>query len=257
VTSATQHLRPLVRDERFRQWGPGIHVATGSARFLGLPLWNTACVLELERPGHLLVWNPISLTDSLRHSLRDLEQSTGRRVTMILNGLDYHHRELSTWQRAFPEAETFLVSERIRDQQPGVEGQVIDGDRPIVPGCEGDIELLSVRGCLPPRLERSPRWKNGPRREWFVYHRQSRSLLVGDMLHLHQRVSTPQRLLLGLRVGFALNRAGFRLADATARAGFARDVLSWPIEQALTVHGTASAHGADFIQRELRFVLGV
>jgi hypothetical protein len=77
------------------------------------------------------------------------------------------------------------------------------------------------------------------------------------MLHLNRRVSTPQRLLLGLRAGFALNSAGFRLGDAAARAAFARDVLSWPIEQALTVHGTASAHGAEFIQRDLRFVLGV
>ena len=167
------------------------------------------------------MWNPIDLTDSLRESLRDLEQRTGRRVTTLLAGLDYHHRALPAWQKEFPEAETLLVSERIRDQQPRVQGRVLDGDRPTVSGCEGDVEL-AVRGCLQPRFERSPRWKNTPRREWFVFHRPSRSLLVGDMLHLNHRVSAAPRLLLGLRVGFSLNSRGFHLGDAAARAALAQ-----------------------------------
>ena len=68
----------------------------------------------------------------------------------------------------------------------------------------------------------------------------------------------PFLLLLFSRVRVLTEHGRFRLGDAAARAEFARDVLSSPIDQALTVRGKASAaHGAEFIERDLRLVLGV
>jgi hypothetical protein len=254
VTSSNQNLVPLIQDERFHTWGPGIHVATGSSRYLGFPLWNSMAVVELS--GKLLVWNPIALTAKLRGSVQELEQGTGRQVAILLAALDYHHKALPDWQRAFPQAETFLVSDRILEQQPTVRGEVIVGDRPIVPGAEADLELLSVRGCLQPRVERSPARRDGPRREWFVFHRPSRSLLVGDMLFLNDRVSPIERLL-GMRVGLSRNDAGFRVGDLAERNAFVGDVLGWDFEQALTVHGKASARGGAFVRGELKRVFRV
>jgi hypothetical protein len=244
--SISPALVPLIRDQRFRPWGPGLHVATGTAHFLGMPIWNNTVAIELAAPGQLLVWNPIALTAELRRSLDELKQGTGRRVTTLLAPMDWHHRALGDWQQAFPDAATWLVSDRITVQQPHVRGQILAGDRPEVPGGEPDLALLAVRGCRQPVIER-----DGPRREWFVLHRPSRSLLIGDMLTVNAQVTLPQRWVAGWRVGFAYNRAGFRPSDPSERAAFARDVLAWDIERALTAHGNAAAHGADFVRREL------
>jgi hypothetical protein len=251
------HLVRLIRDERFRAWGPGIHLATGRAHFMGIPTWNTTAVIELQRPGALLVWNPIDLSDTLQASLRELQERTGRRVVTLLGALDFHHRALPAWQRAFPEAETWLVSERLRAKRPDVRGEVLDGDRPVVPGAEPDLALLSVQGCLQPIIEVSAAWRNTARREWFVRHVPSRSLLVGDMLFLHDEVSLLERAVAGFRVGFASNSAGFRVGDARAREAFLREVLTWDVDQALTVHGRATARGGDFIRGELTALFGL
>lgn len=250
MTDPAAGLARLTHDERLHPWGPGIHLATGTTRFLGVPIWNTCAVIELERPGELLVWNPSALTPALRASLDELGQRTGRRVAKLLAGLDYHHRYLGDWQAAFPDADTFLVSERIRDQRPGVAGRVLEGDHPVVPGAEADVELLSVRGCLQPWFERSARWRDTPRREWFVLHRPSRSLLVGDMLLLNDRVGPAERLI-GMRVGFTFNGTGFRTVDRAERSAFLREVLAREVERAVTAHGKASATGGEVIRREL------
>jgi hypothetical protein len=256
MNAPAQPLVPLTRDERLRPWGPRIHVATGTATFFGIPIWNSTAVIELEQPGELLVWNPIALTDTLRESLGELERSTGRRVTKLLNPCDYHHASLGDWQRAFPDAETFLVSERIRDQRPALRGRVVEGDRPVIPGCEADVGLLSARGYVQPWIERSPKWANGPRREWFVFHAPSRSLLIGDLLHLNAEVGWAERLV-GFRVPFTLNAAGFRVADRAERDAFLRDVLAWDFDQAITVHGKVTAHGAPFLRDQLSKALGL
>ena len=250
-------LRRLDRDGRLHPWGPGIHLATGIARFYGLAIANTTAVIELQAPGELLVWNPIALTEELRASLAALEGATGRRVSVLLCALDYHHFVIGAWQQAFPEARTFLVSERIRQQQPHVRGEVLDGDHPVLPGCEADIALLSARGFLQPVIERSPQWRGGPRREWLVLHRPSRSLLIGDLLFLNARLSWVERVLLRQQVGFTWNKAGFRPGDAAARGAFLEELLAWDFEQALTVHGRATAHGAESIRGALRGVFGM
>jgi hypothetical protein len=251
MAATTSSFRPLTRDSTLRPWGRGIHVATGTAHVLGVPICNSAAVIELERPGELLVWNPIALTKALRESLRELEQTTGRRVTTLLAALDYTHAALRPWQQAFPEVKTFLVSERITDKEPGARGEVLDGERPVVPGAENALELLSVRGCLQPSFERSPKWRGGPRREWFALHKPSRSLLIGDMLQCNDRLSWIERRLFRLREGFAPNDVGFRVSDAREREAFLRDVLAWDFDQALTAHGKATASGADFIRQDL------
>lgn len=240
----------LVRDERLRPWGPGIHVATGSTTFFALPVWNTTAVIESQRPGALAVWNPVALTATVRGSLDDLRHRTGRRVTTLLAALDWHHRYLADWQRAFPDAETLLVSERIRQHQPHVAGRVLDDDRPVVPGWEADLELLPVPGCIQPLIDRTR--GRAPRREWLVLHRPSRSLLVGDLLFLHERVTWGERLV-GFRAGFTRNAHGFRVRDPAAHEAFVRELLTRDVEQVLTVHGRSTAHGADF----LRHALGV
>lgn len=251
MSPPSQSLRPLTRDQRFRPFGTGIHVATGSAHFMGIPIWNSTAVIELASPGGLLVWNLITLTDALRASLRELEKSTGRTVTTLLAPMDYHHRALRQWQEAYPEAATWLVSERIVDQQPGVRGEVIEGDRPVVPGAESELALLRSRGCRAPVIERSPRWKDAPRSEWFVFHRPSRSLLVGDMLFLQDAPSWLERRLLKRRSGFSYNVPGFRVSDRPEHDLFARDVLKWDFDQAITAHATATAHGGEYIRGEL------
>jgi hypothetical protein len=224
---------------------------------MGLPIWNTTAVIELSRPGELLVWNPIALNDALRESLRELEQTTARRVTTLLAALDWHHVALAQWQRAFPDARTFLVSDRIRDKQPSASGSVVEGARPVIPGAENDLELLSARGCLQPVIERSAKWRNGPRREWLVLHKPSKSLLLGDMVFLNARVSWIERTLLRFRVGFTRNKHGFRVGDRREREAFLRDVLAWDFDQALSAHGNATAHGGAFIRRELSDAFGL
>lgn len=245
--------RPLRHDGVLHPFVEGVHLATGTASFLGIPIWNTAALLELEAPGELLVWNPIALEPPLLSSVRELEARTGRRVTVLLCGLDYHHRAIAAWQAAWPDARTLLVSARIPQQQPAVRGEVLDPLHPALPD-HPDLRLVAVRGFRQPAIERSPAWRDGPRHEWWVLHRPSRTLLMGDLVFVNAEPTWVERTLLGWRVGFTRNGPGFRTLDRDQRRAFVDEVLALGAEQAVSVHGRSTVHGAETIRSELRAI---
>lgn len=240
----------LTCDGVLRPWGAGIHVATGTTTFLRVPIWNNTAVIELA--GGLLVWNPIAREPPLRSSVDALCAHSGRTVTALVCAMDWHHRSVADWQAAYPEADTVWVSDRIAAHADGLTGRALPGATPRVPGAEAELALVSVEGCVQPVLDASRGAE--PRREWLVYHRPSRSLLIGDLLFVNARVGLAERLV-GFRPGFTYNRHGFRVRDRAAFDAFVDRVLEWDAAQVLTAHGRATAHGVDFVRQALTAAL--
>ena len=257
TSAMAPRLKELRETGTFGPWLTGLHLATGSHRFMGLvKLLNSSVLVEIpEAPGgrgHLLLWNPIAMTAALERSLREIEERTGAALEQILNPFDWHHFSLLDWQAAFPAAEIFVVSERPLDLNPDLKATVLDPDEPELPGTEGILDLWAVPGCLgpSPSFERNEKWKNGRRHEIFVRHRPSSTLLVGDMFHYHRSLSFMERMM-RMREEFTFNSVGFRVRDRARLKAFLDEVLGAKIERALTVHGSAIAEGGESIREDL------
>ena len=255
TSAMAPRLRELRETGTFGPWLTGLHLATGSARLMGLvKLLNSSVLVEIPetpgRRGHLLLWNPIAMTAALKRSLREIEERTGTALEQILNPFDWHHFSLLDWQAAFPAAEIFVVSERPLDLNRDLEATVLDPNAPELPGTEGILDLWAVPGCLGPSLERNEKWKNGRRHEIFVRHRPSSTLLMGDMFSYHRRLSFTERMM-RMHEGFTFNSVGFRVRDRARLKAFLDEVLGAKIERTLTVHGSAIAEGGEFIREDL------
>lgn len=145
--------------------GKNIWIVDGEAiRFYGMPFPTRMTVVRL-RDGSLWIHSPIHLTEGLRTELDELGE-----VKYLISPNKIHYWYIQEFQKAYPDAISYSspgVVERARsfDLKMEFEKELGSGELPW----EGEIDQVLLEGSryLP---------------EWVFFHRESRSLIVTDII---------------------------------------------------------------------------
>jgi hypothetical protein len=190
----------------------------------------------------LMLHSPIAATPDL---VREVEALGTVAYLIAPNRL--HHLFVSEWQRACPDASTFVAPD-LEAKRPDLEITGLLGDD-AEPGWQGTVDQILVRG-LP--------FMN----EVVFFHRPSATLIATDLAFNIGPSSPP------------LTRAAFRLAGTYQRlsptllerllvrdrAAFRRSlerILEWPFERVIVAHGEVSETGGrEELERSYAWALG-
>jgi hypothetical protein len=175
-------------------------------------------------PGdRLLLYSPVFLKPELRRALDDLG-----RVAFVLAPNKLHNQSLAAYQAGYPEAE-HLAPPGLAERRPDL---VFTGalDGPARAGFEGELESVLTSG-------------NVFFSELLLFHRRSRTLLVGDLVENFER-STVSGLgraaarLFGVgRRPVASPEFRFYTLDPEAAARSLERARSWDFRRIFLCHG--------------------
>jgi len=197
-------------------------------RFLGTRINRIMTVIRLA-DGSLFVQSPAELTPRVRDALDELGEVKFVIPTSKLHG----HLHMEQYRAAYEDVELFAA--------------------PGLPARRSDLRFDGLLGSTP-----DPRWSADVDQvalmgNWWItelafYHRQSGTVILGDMgYHVTSRSSVEMRLL-GL-LGGIYDRIGqpleFKLTmknEATFRESI-RDVLDWEFERVIPGHGSIIESG--------------
>jgi hypothetical protein len=237
--SRPQHRQPAA----LRSFGPGIWLADGpTVSFYGFPYPTRMAVIRLS-DGGLFVWSPIALAAPLRADVAALGA-----VRYLVSPNRLHHRFLSEWKAAFPDARLY-ASPGLRTKRPDL---VFDGElgNRADPAWADDIGQVRFAGSF-------------AMTEVVFFHYASRTALFADLIeNLSPDWFTGWRGWLARLDGIVAPepgaprewRASF-LDRRAAKAALAR-ILAWPIERVVIAHGAAaSTNGAAFVRRAFSWLL--
>ncbi len=204
--------------------------ASAPQLFLGLHVGTRMTVLRLGSGG-LLVHSPIALDDSLRNEVDALGE-----VRHIVCPNPYHHLYAGEWKTAYPAALLHgpaALHKKRKDLQ--FDAELTEQPHP---DWVGELELVSIRGCL--------------LGETVLYHRPSRSLIASDLVENFQ--SSDHWLTdLYLRAQGIRGTVGwgrlfrFMYRDRIAARACVDRILAWPFERVILAHGDVlenDAHAA-------------
>lgn len=215
----------------------GVWTSWTPISFLGLRLTSTMVVLRLGGRD-LLVYSPVPLTPERRAAVEGL----GTVAHLYAPNL-FHHLWLGEWAAAFPAARVHAPA-GLTKKRPGLRVDRIHGapapakgpSRPgaetepaVEPGFAGVVDELPVAGF---RL-----------RETELFHRPSRTLVVGDLVcnvgrPAHRWTATYARLM-GFHDRIALSRVIRWTAfdDKQAARRSLRAILERPFDRLIVGHG--------------------
>jgi hypothetical protein len=217
-----------------RLFADDLYVHEGNLRFYGFRLQTRMAVIRLS--GHrLLVYSPTALSDRLAHDLSALG-----RVAYLVAPNKIHNRALADWGGRYPDAALYAPS-GLRERRPDLSVLAVLGDEaPTVWGEE--VELTVTAG-------------NVFFSEALLYHRRSRTLLVGDLIeNLDRSTASPLGLAVARLFGVGPGPSPspeFRLYtdDADAATGpFARAV-AWDPQRIFLCHGRPITDDAGAVLR--------
>lgn len=211
-------------------------VAEMPLRFYGVEVGARMSIVRLlGGAGGLWVHSPIGLSEDLR---RGLDQLGPVRFVVCPNKL--HHRFAGDWFAAYPEARIY-ASPGLPEKRSDLPFHGVLGDAPE-PGWAEDLDQTLFRG-------------DRQLQEVVFFHRDSRTLIVADLVQLADSGSPPlTRLVTRLngtyeRPGPPLPiKLGFRNKPA-ARVSMDR-VLSWDFGRIVLAHGSVIETGGKAIFRE-------
>ena len=208
---------------------PGLWLAEGPViRFWGMPFPTRMVVVRLE-DGGMWLHSPVAASPELVAEVAALGP-----VRHLIAPNWVHYAYLPEWQALFPEAKTWAAA-GVRQRAARRGGKIRwDADLALDPApvWAEEIDLHEVKG-------------HPQHREWVFLHRESRSLILTDLLQaleperMTRREAFVARLLAGTRPGGAmplLMRLGFALSPgALGRA--MRHMLDWRPERLIYAHG--------------------
>lgn len=229
---------------QFQPFGPGLWLADGSdTEVIGFRYPTRMALIRLSGGG-LLVWSPITLSESLRAQLADLGE-----VRYLIAPNSLHHLFVQEWQAAFPRAKLYAAP-GLRERRQDIAIDVELGDAPPTEW-EDELDQVVVRG-------------NKITTEVVFFHRRSGTVLFTDLLQqfppgwfrgwraviarldllTEPEPTVPRKF----RVAFTDRRA--------AREGLRR-VLKWPSSKVVMAHGSpVEQDGQRFIARAFRWLNG-
>ena len=204
--------------------------------FFGLKVSTRMSVVRLSgEGGGLWLHSPVALDRRLRETLDELG-----RVRFVVCPNRGHHMFAGEYFAAYPDASVHAAP-GLSEKRPDLPFHGVLGDEPE-PGWGQDLEQAIFRG---ERLLR----------EVVFYHRESRTLIVTDLVQsAYPGSPLLTRLVLRLmgiyeRPGLPLHiRLGFR-DKAAARASLER-VLSWDFDRIVLAHGPVVETGGKGVFRE-------
>lgn len=216
-------------------------IADSPLRFLGLEIGTRMTVVRLPGPK-LLLHSPIAASTDL------VKEVTARGpVAYIVAPNLLHHLFVGEWQRACPDASTYVA--------PGLDTKRADltiagvlADEPE-PGWKDVLDQVHLRGFP---------FAN----EVVFFHRPSATLIASD-LAFNVGPSSPPLTRLLFRLGGAYERLSPTLLerllvrDRTAFRESLERILEWPFERVVVAHGEVSETGGrEELVRGYSWVLG-
>ncbi len=211
---------------RLQEIGPGLHVVDGPVvRDMGMPFETRMTVLQL-RDGSVWIASPVPVPYATLAQIADLGP-----VRYLVSPTPRHFWRLAHYHRLFPEAELW--------------------SSPTTPATlkQGDLRLAGILGDTPPApwaADLDQVLVHGSRLvpEVVFFHARSRTLLVEDLLQVHER--RPGHPLFNALIswggvrgpsgGVARDiRLTFRDREAARRS--VRRMLEWDFEQLVLAHG--------------------
>ena len=216
-------------------------IADSPLRFLGLEIGTRMTVVRLPGPK-LLLHSPIAASADLVKEVTALGP-----VAYIVAPNLLHHLFVGEWQRACPDALTYVA--------PGLDTKRADltiagvlADEPE-PGWKDVIDQVLLRGF--PLMN-----------EVVFFHRPSATLIASD-LAFNVGSSSPPLTRLLFRLGGAYERLSPTLLerllvrDRTAFRESLERILEWPFERVVVAHGEVSETGGrEELIRGYSWVLG-
>lgn len=230
---------------RWTELGEGLVVVAGPVvRDTGMPFDTRMTVVTLS-DGSLWVESPVPVSDDTLTRLTSIGP-----VRYLVSGTPRHVWRLDAWHELFPDAE--LWSAR----------------RTAVTLKRSTLPLTGVLGAVPPAgwvrdLDQVPIAGSRVIEEVCFFHRASRTLIVGDVVQVHEQ--RPGRFF-----GNALKRFGgvaapdggtsidIRLSfwDRRALRASVRRVLDWDFAQVVLAHGPIVTRDArSFVERAFAWAL--
>lgn len=196
-------------------------VAEAPLRFYGIEVGTRMSVVRLS-DGGLWVHSPIGLTNRLQHELDRLGP-----VRFVVCPNKLHHLFAEDYFSAYPEARVYAAP-GLPEKRPELPFHGVLGDAPE-PGWARDLDQAPFRG-------------EKLLREVAFYHRESRTLILTDLLQTDHPGSPPLA-----RIAHRLYRAHknpglplpvrFGYRDKAAARASLRRVLSWDFERIALAHG--------------------
>jgi hypothetical protein len=210
-----------------KQIDSDLWVAESPLRFLGLEVGARMTVVRLPGP-RLLIHSPIDLTDELVQEISALGP-----VASLVAPNRLHHLFINSWQKAFPEASTY-VAPGLDTKRPDLQITRVLSDEPESEWSE-TIDQALVHGI--PYVS-----------EVVFFHRPSATLIATDLAFNIGRSSPPLT-----RLFFRLARTYGRLSPTLLERLLVRDrpafrrslecILEWPFERIVVAHGEVSEMG--------------
>ncbi len=224
-----------------KQLHPDIWIADAPLRFYGLEVGARMTIVRLPGGG-LLLHSPIAASDALVQEVKAL----GPVAILVAPNL-LHHLFVDQWQRAFPEAATYVA--------PGLDVKRADltitgvlGDEPEA-GWEGALDQVPLAGFP---------FAN----EIVFFHRPSNTLIAAD-LAFNVGPTSPPLTRLVFRLGGSYGRVAPTLLerllvrDRRAFRSSLERILEWPFERIVMAHGEVSEEGGrEALIRGYGWVLG-
>jgi len=210
-----------------QQLDSDLWITDSSLRFLGLEVGARMTVVRLP-DSKLLLHSPVPATKELVREINSLGV-----VTYLVAPNKLHHLYLGEWQRAYPEASTYVA--------PGLETK------------RADLTITGILGDEP-----EPEWKDVLDQvlvggfpfanEVVFFHRPSSTLIATDLaFNIHANSPPMTRLffrLAGIYERLAptlLERLAVR--DRTAFRQSLERILEWPFERIVVAHGEVCEKG--------------
>ncbi|GGA17645.1 DUF4336 domain-containing protein [Neptunicoccus cionae] len=226
------------------KFGENIWIAAGDTIDVSGFRYPTRMAVIRLNSGDLMIWSPVSLTDSLRAAVDALGP-----VCHIIAPNSLHHLWLAEWTAAYREARLYAP--------PGLRNKRKDltFDEDLIEGAnaawQGELDQTIVTGNLITQ-------------EVVFFHRQSSTVLFTDLLqqfpqdwHTGWR-RVVARLDLMVEAEPTVPRK-FRIAFIRrdkARKAIAR-ILNWPAQSVLMAHGDlVTVDAAAYLKRAFRWLTG-
>jgi hypothetical protein len=226
-----------------RRFGAEIWTADGpTVSVAGFEYPTRMIVIHLS-DGALFIWSPTALSSDLRTAVDRLGP-----VRHIVAPNTLHHKFISEWQKAYPEAETHGVPQ-LRTKRPDLKW---DGDLDDTPAAEWskDIDQVIVRG-------------NRITTEVVFFHRHSRTAIFTDLIQQFEPgwFTGWRGLVARLDLMTAPNPTvprKFRIAfhDRSIARNALQRIMAWPTEAVLAAHCAPVRHdGRDAIAHAFGWLL--
>eukprot|EP01098_Paradermamoeba_levis_P005788 TRINITY_DN241_c0_g1_i1.p1 TRINITY_DN241_c0_g1~~TRINITY_DN241_c0_g1_i1.p1 ORF type:complete len:264 (+),score=87.53 TRINITY_DN241_c0_g1_i1:59-850(+) len=200
--------------------------------FFSLPIQNHAVIYKVPAssrgPAFLAAFNLPELNVTGARNIHKLEGLLGAKVRILMSGGDWHHFFIKDWLNEFPQANAYVVSQRVLKQEPILSANfssrvtVLDRDAPVIPAFGSSVSLLPFRGCRQPIGSGDP--GDADRTEVVPYIQSLGTIFATDHIQIRGQQIVP-------------NTIGFRVKDPSLAKFSALSLLGLKPRRVVFSHG--------------------